>query len=477
MMRQRKKILKRQRDARSRPGTKTELQFVNVISGSQHSKAETRTIIRANAAHFHWRHNRPPQDASQSIEPAQDVQSLVDTRLDCRVADAFWSYASKLPKDLISRCIDYNIQVILPALFPDGAANPGIRDSLLQLSLSYTPLFQMFVMGGLINLHRIHDLYPGSSMALDVTRVRAEIVRHMSVVMRDPVEACKDVNILAVSALANKNLLKRTIDLPTKLPNQGPLKSLQFINLAGMTECVPIHANGLSHLIELKGGLEKIETPGVAALVSLGELITATRNLVPPSYPVFTLSYPPAEFRFKYRCFGFGDDPDLYEVLSMLNSYTMMVDDFCEGRNIVTASTLIDHRNTAQHALISLPPRTGCAECYRLSALIYSLLVTFPLPYTVAPFRPLVRQLKAALSWWDGNDEMLTWVLVIGGMGAVGLEEREWFVKTFHLLMTKTNIRSWEEVREVVKKGLWYGPTNDADGRDFWYECQNLNLT
>lgn len=86
-----------------------------------------------------------------------------------------------------------------------------------------------------------------------------------------------------------------------------------------------------------------------------------------------TLSCPSEEFRFQHRDFGFGTDPDLDKVLSMLKSYTMMIEDFCEGRNVVTASVLIDHRNMTQHALLSLPPRVGSSECYRLAALIYSL--------------------------------------------------------------------------------------------------------
>ena len=58
-----------QRDARSKPDARNELQFVLVEPGheSKEEKNRTRSVIRANAAHFHWRHNRPPgwQDESQ----------------------------------------------------------------------------------------------------------------------------------------------------------------------------------------------------------------------------------------------------------------------------------------------------------------------------------------------------------------------------------------------------------------------------
>jgi hypothetical protein len=165
-------------------------------------------------------------------------------------------------------------------------------------------------------------------------------------------------------------------------------------------------------------------------------------------------------------------------VLSMLNSYTIKIDDFCEGRKIVTASELIDHRNTTQHALLSLPPRIGKAECYRLAATIYSLLVTYPLPYIVAPFGRLVGLLKAELvAGWDdedGDNNMLVWVLAMGAIGAIGLEEREWFVRRFGEVTQRMGIDSWVEARKVLKRGLWFDATNDGDGRDSWIDSQAL---
>jgi hypothetical protein len=167
---------------------------------------------------------------------------------------------------------------------------------------------------------------------------------------------------------------------------------------------------------------------------------------------------------------GFGTDQDLYMVTSMLRDYTIMIDDFCEGRQIFAISTLIDHRNMTQHALLSLPQRAGTSECYRLAALIYSLLVTFPVHYTVAPFKELVMQLIVALAGWDGNDYMLLWVLTIGGIGAMGLDERAWFMTSLQVTATRVGIRTWIEARNIMTKGLWHEATNDGDGQDLWLD-------
>lgn len=60
-MEPRKKGSAYQRNARSKPDNKAALQFINVVPTGQDECPETRAIIRANAAHFHWRYNRPPQ--------------------------------------------------------------------------------------------------------------------------------------------------------------------------------------------------------------------------------------------------------------------------------------------------------------------------------------------------------------------------------------------------------------------------------
>jgi hypothetical protein len=78
-----------------------------------------------------------------------------------------------------------------------------------------------------------------------------------------------------------------------------------------------------------------------------------------------------------------------------------------------------------------------------------------------------------ALSEWDGDDQMLVWVLAMGGIGAIGLGERGWFVNAFQRAVKRTGVTSWIEARDVIKRGLWFEATNDGDGHDLWLESQN----
>lgn len=126
----------------------------------------------------------------------------------------------------------------------------------------------MFITGALINSQGIRGATPSNRIALDMLQSRAEIVRDLNIAIQDPVEACKDINIFAVVALAKNEVAQRK-EVLLKTPKQGPLKNLQLLNLLALSEIDPVHYDGLSKLIELKGGLGKIEIPGLAALISL----------------------------------------------------------------------------------------------------------------------------------------------------------------------------------------------------------------
>ncbi|KAJ8103419.1 hypothetical protein POJ06DRAFT_279217 [Lipomyces tetrasporus] len=442
---------RQQRCARSCPATKIDLQFVNVRPDDQDQRTKTRAIVRANAAHFHWRHNRPPQEKAIVEQSGRGTVFLHDKRRPMNSTQG-GPNVNPLPSALVNHCIAFNAEVVLPALFPDGANSSNVRASLIQMSISNPCVLHIFITGALTNSPQgtLGDT-PSDRIALDMFRSRAEMVRSLSIAIKDPVEACKDINIFAIVALAKAGKFQKVEEMPLKTPKQGPLKSLQLLNWLALSEIDPIHFDGLSKLIELKGGLEKIEIPGLAALISIAGLLVGTRECTAPRFPVVPLSCLSREFIFHGQGMGFGTDQDLYMVLSMLDSYTIMIDDFCEGRKIVTASS------------------------DRLATLIYSLLVTFPLPYSVAPFKYLVTQLRIALTEWDGDDHMLVWVLTMGGIGATGLGKRVWFMKKLQDAAMRIGVRSWIELRDIIKRGLWHEATNDRDGQDLWLESRIAN--
>ena len=158
-------------------------------------------------------------------------------------------------------------RTILPAMFTDTSDSLKIRNNLLQLSVSHSPILHLFVMGALIYTRGALAIVPGDPQSFEMFRARAEMVRHLNDAIKSPAEACHDVNIFAVAALAIKGPFQKVVT-PSRVPRQGPLRGLQSLHSFGVTESVSVHAEGLSTMIELKGGLEKINTPGIAVMIS-----------------------------------------------------------------------------------------------------------------------------------------------------------------------------------------------------------------
>ena len=142
---------------------------------------------------------------------------------------------------------------------------------MLQLTASHAPMLHLIIMAALIhssgNRRGITD---DDHITRDIFRLRADLVQHLSIAMKDPVEATKDINILAASSLASKDLFPLDFpQVPSKTPKQGPLRELQLLSSCGLTESLNIHVEGLASLMKVKGGFDKIETRGVAIIISL----------------------------------------------------------------------------------------------------------------------------------------------------------------------------------------------------------------
>jgi hypothetical protein len=79
--------------------------------------------------------------------------------------------------------------------------------------------------------------------------------------LSDPVQACSDDNIFTVSNLAHHELIDQYQPPPVaiKRPNQGPLESLQFLDLyGGKIEPNMLHRHGMLTMIKRRGGMQAL---------------------------------------------------------------------------------------------------------------------------------------------------------------------------------------------------------------------------
>ena len=177
----------------------------------------------------------------------------------------------------------------------------------------------------------------------------------------------------------------------------------------------------------------------------------------------------------------------LYPVLCRLSDYTLAVDDYVEGRSEAQSlGCIAAERNFVQHSLMSLVPEEQATgeqqdpiyDLCRLAAMIYSLIVVFPLPVQTAPFSKLARQVKEQMSHpavharWSESPQLMLWITFMAAIASIGINERSWYVSTLDRLVSRLGIGSWTEVKGLLLDFLWYGSISDVDGADLWKEVQ-----
>ena len=192
--------------------------------------------------------------------------------------------------------------------------------------------------------------------------------------------------------------------------------------------------------------------------------------------------YPPAEVG------------DLCKAIQHICDFTIIVENHVQGRwTPRTFTVIIDQRNFVQHSLMSLKSQQELFdgdstvdeplyECCRLAAIVFSLLVIFPLPPVYGPFEGLAEQLHlelALVSLYDQTaprSRLLLWTLTMGAIAAIGCPERPWFLSKIQGLSAKMNLGGWAQFKDVLQSFLWLPSTNDPDGRELWIEVQDAPL-
>jgi hypothetical protein len=187
-------------------------------------------------------------------------------------------------------------------------------------------------------------------------------------------------------------------------------------------------------------------------------------------------------------CLGINEKAAI--VLQDIADLTTIIDDHCRGSKFISdIRVLIDHRNTVQHDLLSLPTgdelepgdvRSVCLyDSIRHAAVIYSAAVTFPLPPLTGIFRKLSSSLKKVVDeskldpCWQMRPKTLLWILVLGGIAATNAPERIWYVQKLSALSISLGFPDWDEVAEELGTYLWLESACEVGGRLLWMEVMN----
>ncbi|KIV80117.1 hypothetical protein PV11_07640 [Exophiala sideris] len=284
-----------------------------------------------------------------------------------------------------------------------------------------------------------------------------------------------DAVIFAVLALAISDT--EPVPVAQEKPCYGsfdpPLRSLGWLEYLSRLRWTRSHMDVLRRLVAARGGLDNIETPGIAEQTQSTDILQSSLTLSKPTFALCSSYRHVLEHQIKWvrppreraAHFDIVDD-NFKDLLLDMRMYCRILEKF-EGskhENFASWETNV-YRNLIQFRLLLLPKADGITQLCRLTALIFSYGVIYPLACP-DPLEVLVRQLKDAVSAtvtaMHEAADFLLWVCVIGGMAATSRADESYFVAMLKMLFSRLGVANFAQLKEVLQKYIWLSKACDS---------------
>jgi hypothetical protein len=186
--------------------------------------------------------------------------------------------------------------------------------------------------------------------------------------------------------------------------------------------------------------------------------------------------------------------PEVIDIFVNLKDYSEAVETYSNSPSL--PDCMADNRNWLLHRLLSLPSVGAtallstidvlskdlysgmlCFEACRLTAVMYCVHVTFPVPRSIYARRSLLPQMKEVIgkihvaAGYQALRELVLWCVVVGGIAAFGEPERSWFAAQLFNVSTFLDLKKWSDAKVVLRKFAWLDSACDTGGSAFWNEA------
>jgi len=289
-------------------------------------------------------------------------------------------------------------------------------------------------------------------------------------------------------------------------PFNAPLKRMKWANLYGNIQYVPEHLKAVLDIIKFRGGIEKLKLYGLAELIVAGHIVSATNSVSKPLLPLLRMyeryitdvrawAISPPRGLVQVLASGFWHLQDhgltdaILRVFEAMGSTTMAIDHYLQGEpDGLTEGTIARTRLATQQSLLLLPPdielnitpvsRPCLYEGCRLTGVIFGAVVMCSIPNTYNLFKNLTQRLRSSLEDCGLEDlesmsfevqNVILWMLVLGGIAAFDNAERPWFVLQIARIVKLSDL-NWDDVEEILGTFLWFESACGTGGQLLWSE-------
>ncbi|KAE8148079.1 hypothetical protein BDV25DRAFT_131532 [Aspergillus avenaceus] len=450
-------------------------------------------------------------DSSSPPGPTEHIETM-----GAHFLDPFQTYPWRHSPEVANASQAYCTSILWPTLTPGAKRTDVSALNWFPLMMSEPTLMTAITFGSLSHqrVQWVNKWIPDGAFRdreQQLLRVcEMETIELINQEMKKPGRAISNAVILSVMCMAHNatDISEERQYRPS--PFSAPMRRLQWIDVYGSLRPNLVHVHGLITMINMRGGLDAIDLPGLAPVVSLSDVVTSTAYLTPPVFPFYPLQtsrknvtlqemlgYSLADAEQQYgRLRQIGFTTELMEVFYAMNLYMSYVDSHLKGeREKPDYSLLADQRNFVQYQLLSLPAAsqldgfTGYQrrheviyEACRLAGYIYGAGVVFPLPPQSTPLAKLASLLRGVLespdclTIWDQPHARVTllWVLTLGAIASEGTTDRDWYVSLLNRTAQHSHITCWADLRAIVILLPWFDAACDDAGNLLWLEIERL---
>jgi hypothetical protein len=295
-------------------------------------------------------------------------------------------------------------------------------------------------------------------------------------------------------------------------PFSPPFVSLQLLDFYGSRDYHPLHWNMLHEIVRRFGGIESLQTFALSWLLTLAALMRSAQTLTKPIYPIVGVSGKPLDLQppsLLFEPHGYNDPLNragsgFHELLTMwppvkqevvqalvhLGQYSRVVQHYSA---VVCSPDVLDLlgdcRNAVHHRLLSLPNEDDPTETYlqyteqddadnelsreiyltcHLTAVLYALHVTFPLPQARKIRQRILAALEsriARLRALNTSGPVVVWCAAVAiSMFGDNDDAPEPLVAYMAHLLADTGVDTLDGSIELLQTFAWV----DAAVQDFW---------
>lgn len=256
----------------------------------------------------------------------------------------------------------------------------------------------------------------------------------------------------------------------------------------GNHESARHHVEGLRRIVNLRGGVDTFKVNpkllmeifrcdiGIALESGSRTLFFSSSTSKEP-YPLFPNLKSllelqgPSMAHSPYHLGLFVDDvaDELSRIWENMSEFCSLINFVADSKQRVSEETLLKAVSSIMYRLINMKFGAGTSdEAIRLGLLTFSCSVFLQWQRLGLSFPPLVSAFRDCLMTIDSQQmppHLVLWLFMVGATLLFDASDDWWLKPALRVKMSECDIRSWSEMRHLLKSNLWIDFIHDSPGQ------------